>query len=258
MIGPDLPRYPRTLHLEGSKGITDPNSIPFSTIADTNLVIEEKLDGSCISICFLDGELYIYHRNSVASGPEFRQLYQQIQALDVEIYSILGERYVIYGEWLYAKHTIYYDNLPHLFFEYDVFDRENNYFLSTIQRIKLALPLPNVRIVRIGSFSKLSEIASLIGPSAYVTTAQADNLRKQAGIDIGSELLYTDTTGIMEGLYIKQEDDEKVLGRYKFIRKDFVDKILDSGHWKKRALVPNLLADSSSLLVSAPTSTGHS
>lgn len=164
----------------------------------------------------------------------------------------------MYGEWLHAKHTIYYDNLSHLFFEYDVFDRENNHFLSTIQRIKLDLPLPSVRVVRMGSFSKLSEIASLIGPSAYVTTRQADNIRNQPGIDIDTELLYTDTSGLMEGLYIKQEDDEKVLGRYKFIRKDFVEKIIDSGHWKKRNLVPNLLADSSSLSASAPTSTGIS
>lgn len=40
------------------------------------------------------------------------------------LYEVLGRRYVMYGEWMYAKHTIYYDLLPHYYMEFDVLDRE--------------------------------------------------------------------------------------------------------------------------------------
>ncbi len=39
-----------------------------------------------------------------------------------ELREALGGRYVMYGEWLYAKHTVFYDALPHYFFEFDVLD----------------------------------------------------------------------------------------------------------------------------------------
>lgn len=47
---------------------------------------------------------------------------------------MLGARYVMYGEWLYAKHTVYYDMLPHYFMEFDIYDKENGSFLGTAAR----------------------------------------------------------------------------------------------------------------------------
>lgn len=31
------------------------------------------------------------------------------------LFKVLGNRHILYGEWLYAKHSVYYDNLPHYF-----------------------------------------------------------------------------------------------------------------------------------------------
>jgi hypothetical protein len=44
---------------------------------------------------------------------------------------------VLYGEWLYAKHTIFYDRLPQYFLEFDVLDLESDAFLSTARRREL-------------------------------------------------------------------------------------------------------------------------
>ena len=53
----------------------------------------------------------------------------------------------------------------------------------------------------------------------------------------------TDNTNLMEGLYIKLEEDGIVKQRYKYIREDFIDKILNSsGHWLDRSVVPNQLS----------------
>ena len=45
-------------------------------------------------------------------------------------HDVLGDRYILYGEWLYAKHTVFYNSLPHYFLEYDLLDRFPGQFLS--------------------------------------------------------------------------------------------------------------------------------
>ena len=54
----------------------------------------------------------------------------------------LGHRYVLFGEWLFAKHTIFYDRLPHYFLEFDVYDRVADRFLSTPARRALLAGAP--------------------------------------------------------------------------------------------------------------------
>ena len=48
-----------------------------------------------------------------------------------KLYAVLGNRYIVYGEWLYDKNSIYYDALPHYLLEFDVFDKERKVFLDT-------------------------------------------------------------------------------------------------------------------------------
>lgn len=47
-----------------------------------------------------------------------------------------------------------------------------------------------------------------------------------------------------EGLYVKLETAERVVGRFKWVRPDFTQTILDSGsHHAERPLIPNRLDD---------------
>ncbi|MEL6306951.1 MAG: DNA ligase, partial [Chloroflexota bacterium] len=53
----------------------------------------------------------------------------------------------------------------------------------------------------------------------------------------------SDTSGLMEGLYLKIEADGVVEERYKYVRGDFLTKILESNtHWLSRPIIPNQLA----------------
>ena len=63
---------------------------------------------------------------------------------------VLGTRYTLYGEWLYARHTIRYDCLPHYFLEFDLFDRETDEFLSTDRRRALLSSAPLVPVPVLG------------------------------------------------------------------------------------------------------------
>jgi hypothetical protein len=48
----------------------------------------------------------------------------------------------------------------------------------------------------------------------------------------------------MEGLYLKKEENGRVIGRYKFVRTEFLQTVADSGdHWMNRPIEPNRLRD---------------
>ena len=154
----------------------------------------------------------------------------------------------MYGEWMYAKHTVYYNALPHYFMEFDVYDREEEYFLSTPARKELLAPLKNlvsVMVLREGEFTKAEHLTSLVGPSHFIRDGHLDELREKAmelGLDSDRVLDESAEDAYMEGLYIKHEDDERVLGRYKYVRPDFRNRIQSGGtHWLDRTIIPNEL-----------------
>ena len=53
----------------------------------------------------------------------------------------------------------------------------------------------------------------------------------------------SDPSPLAEGLYLKLEDEHQVLARFKLVRSDFVQHIMESGsHHSERPIVPNQLA----------------
>jgi len=96
----------------------------------------------------------------------------------------------------------------------------------------------------------------LTGPSAFKSSSHADSLRdtcEKLGQDYKTIRDQTDMTGLMEGLYLKWEEDGQVKGRYKFVRQDFVNKIIDSneedGHLINRPIIPNRIREDVDLFV---------
>src|SRR5690349_11878037 len=127
MIGAELIKYPRTRHVEGSrlqKGDEDLEIVPLHALQGKYLVIEEKVDGANSGISF--GKTAVLRLQSrghyLTGGPREAQftLFKQWAATDAQtLYRVLGDRYVTYGEWLYSKHTVFYDRLPHYWMEFD-------------------------------------------------------------------------------------------------------------------------------------------
>lgn len=150
-------KYPRTHHLESSRlqpGDEDLKAIPFSAIADRYLVVEEKMDGSNSGISFAeDGSLRLQSRGHYLSGGarerHFSLFKQWAHAYRDPLFAHLGSRYLMYGEWLYAKHTIFYNDLPHYFLEFDVYDQVENCFLTTAQRRACLRDIPFVTSVKL-------------------------------------------------------------------------------------------------------------
>lgn len=219
-------KYPRTPHLSGSRlqpGDDDLPVIARDLLGGVRLVIEEKLDGSNSGISFDEhGALLLQSRGHILTGgPRERQfdLFKRwANRHSGALYETLGTRYTLYGEWLYARHTIPYDRLPHYFLEFDILDRETGDFLDTPRRHAMLRggPVQSVPVLGCDTADRLEEY---VGQSRYSSSER------------------------MEGLYLKHEEQGRVVARYKYVRPGFLQAVADSGsHWMDRPIEPNQLA----------------
>jgi hypothetical protein len=251
----ELYKYPRTHHIQGSRlqpGDEDLHSIPFSTISQQYIVVEEKVDGANAAISFsADGQMRLQSRGHYLTGgvreKHFNLFKQWAYSHAAAFWQVLGTRYILFGEWLYAKHTVFYDALPHYFLEYDVLDLEQQVFLSTKSRQQLltGLPLVSVPVLFAGEIKSYKQLLGLLGKSHYQTSEHLQRLRQictDKNFDVERTLQQTDCSNLMEGLYIKVEPGEIVTERYKYVRSSFLTTILQSdSHWLNRPIIPNLL-----------------
>lgn len=253
-------KYPRTQHIEGSRlqpGDEDLSAVSFTAIKGRHLVVEEKVDGSNCAVSFSgEGDLLLQSRGHYLTGGKRERHFALFKTWAtthaVEFRDLLGSRYIMYGEWLYAKHTVFYDRLSHYFMEFDIYDRKEDCFLSTEKRRSMLDDYPFIHSVHVldqGAYDSLDGLVGLVGPSHFMSESRAENLAEQCeatGQDHNKVFHETDMSGLMEGLYIKHEDRDHVLGRYKYVRADFLTTVTNSeSHWLDRKIIPNGLEDPS-------------
>ncbi len=149
--------------------------------------MEEKLDGANAGISFgAGGELRLQSRGHFLNGGPRERPFAPFKAwaaaVTSQLWPVLGERYVLYGEWLYAKHTVFYDALPHYFCEFDVLDTYEDAFLSTPRRRRLleGTPVVSVPVLYSGPLSHLWELTAFVGPSTCRTSGWREALMKAA------------------------------------------------------------------------------
>lgn len=262
----ELYKYPRTPHLAGSRlqpGDEDLRVLSLGHLAGRTLVVEEKLDGANSAISFgPDRRLLLQSRGHFLDGGPRERHFALLKAwagsVRAALWEALGPRYVMYGEWLYAKHTIYYDALPHYFFEFDVLDKQTGEFLSTGARRELlgGAPVLHAPVLYSGVGLSAKRLASLVGPPAFQSPQWREWLAaacEARGLDAGRALREADPSGLMEGLYVKAEEGGRVTGRFKFVRPGFAQAVDDSGeHWLNRPLIPNRLREGADLYATRP------
>src|SRR5262249_26054078 len=133
------------------------------------------------------------------------------------------------------------------FLEFDVLDIATNTFLSTDRRrALLAGPfIHGVPVLYEGTIVSAFDLMALLGPSTYKSPCWQNNLAQAAMVPPHDPELVqrqTDPSGLMEGLYIKIEEDGRVIDRFKYVRPDFVAMVVDSeNHWQSRPIFPNKL-----------------
>lgn len=252
----ELAKYPRTPHLQGSryqpgdKGLP----IPYNNLAGRFIVIEEKLDAANSGVSFDAGaQLHLQSRGHYLDvdrmgGRErhFNLFKQWARAQEARLIEVLEDRYVMYGEFMGVKHSVFYDALPAAFIEFDVWDRSTETFLDTRGRHELLsnVPVVSVPVLYAGvAPQRYEDLHNLVQPSLARTPRWRDAFEaevERCGLDLALAWKQTDQSDLSEGLYIKLEEEGRTVGRCKLVRPSFTQTILDSGsHHSTRPVIPN-------------------
>lgn len=232
----DFIKYPRTPHLFGSEGTDDDKHLDEAEsdrfIADESLIVEEKIDGTNVGIHFTSAGEMVLQCRGITEGmhPQYDLFKQWAAVKRFVLEQQLEDRFILFGEWVYARHSVHYRRLPHYFFEFDIFDKDEEAFLSLDLRLSLleGMGVETVPVLHTGPLVR-DELRQLIGPSLFESHFENPATKR--------------TDNLMEGLYLRTEDDDKVSGRAKFVRPEFVEKVKQSTHWQHQSMVPNLLKE---------------
>ncbi|MGL6096986.1 MAG: RNA ligase family protein [Fimbriiglobus sp.] len=232
----DFVKYPRTPHLFGSRGTDDDKHLSARAsaafAADPSLVVEEKLDGTNVGLHFTPtGRLVLQcrgHEITAGMHPQYDLFKQWAAVTRPALERMIADRFILFGEWLYAKHSVHYRGLPHYFFEFDIYDKHAAAFLDLETRLGMldGTGIETVPVVHRGP-ATAEELRALIGPSRFDSVF--DNPLTGRPDDR------------MEGLYLRTEAGGRVTGRAKLVRPEFVEKVKQSEHWQHQPMVPNRL-----------------
>ena len=114
-------KYPRTPHLPYSLGYTRDDWVWESddNFLNKQVVVTTKMDGENTTI-YSDGTC---HARSLSST--HRSYHSWLLAYIPTIQNCIPDRYRLCGEYLYAKHSIFYDNLESYFLAFCLWNRDN-------------------------------------------------------------------------------------------------------------------------------------
>lgn len=128
------------------------------------ITVSEKIDGSNASF---DGNLNAFSRRKVLDETNtLNGFYDFVKTLDAtKVMEVLGENFIVFGEWL-CKHTVKYpEDKMHKFYAFDVWNKETAQYLpwSEAKKIIAELGLNTVPIFYEGPFTSWDDINKLVG-----------------------------------------------------------------------------------------------
>ncbi|KAG7094138.1 hypothetical protein E1B28_007750 [Marasmius oreades] len=226
-------KFPRTEHIINLGAATEDdlisatNSMAILPKADekTRIVITEKVDGANMGFSLSSSSQIVVQNRShyvnSSTHEQFKKLGFWVDKHREALFRILNrdedypERYVLFGEWLYATHSIPYTDLPDLFMAFDMYDRSTDTFVDRPTLLGL-LDGTGIRVV----------------PVMYDGNATPSMEELKRMVQRRSNFW----DGRVEGVYVKFERGGKVVGRGKVVRGDF---IAGNEHWARGPLRRN-------------------
>ncbi|CAD0100296.1 unnamed protein product [Aureobasidium mustum] len=232
---PFIHKFPRTRHLFNVGSASRDDLILSSSDAQAflqpsdpsiTIVVEEKVDGANLGISLdSSGAFRVQNRSHYVNSKSHAQFKKLDKWLDdhyegltfvLDAANSRPGRWILYGEWLFAKHSIHYTTLPDLFLAFDFFDTETGTFLS---RDALSERLKGTNIHQVGQL-------------------EVQSLDEQSLLDLVRTQESSFYEGVIEGVYLRRQKDGKTIDRAKIVRSDF---IAGDEHWNRRGVVSNIV-----------------
>jgi len=184
------------------------------------VVIEEKIDGANLGVSFdMEGNIRAQNRGAYLPLPytgQWKKLSEWLTVFADKLFDQLSDRYILYGEWCYAQHSISYDRLPDWFLGFDIFDKLEMKFFSCTRRndVFQELCVTPAPLIKRGYFT-LAEIQSFLSSPSQVGRTPA------------------------EGLYLRFDQGDWLVKRAKLVRPTFIQSV--GQHWTRTAIKVNRL-----------------
>jgi ATP-dependent RNA circularization protein (DNA/RNA ligase family) len=182
------------------------------------VVIEEKMDGANAGIIRHKKGFHLQKKGSLVGQSEHEQFqffWNWAYQWRYDNIMSLPEGYIVYGELLFAVHTIYYDRLPDYFLVFDVWDGER--YLTRVQR---------------QAFCEKHGFCEV--PFIVMDTFDVDELYEW----VPKESAYGDTA---EGIVVKRITNKGDYIRGKIVKPEFIKHLEESLHWTKYEIRRNKL-----------------
>ena len=217
-------KFPRTPHLFNIGGATvDDRYVredQYEYFLKNEVQVTEKVDGAQMGFSINeDFQIMVQNRSHYVtsqSAAQFKLLDKWVHQHRDDLYSILDKDHILFGEWMYAKHSIEYNNLPDYFMAFDLYNKRERVFYNR-RILEQKLEGTQIQIVRImyqGLINKKQLLELIEQPSEY-------------------------TNSRVEGVYLKVFEGKFVKYRSKLVRNDF---LAGNQHWSKREVQPNQLS----------------
>jgi len=220
----DFFKFPSTPHL-ALLGDIDVRGDKVMSASEQNeflrheLVIEEKVDGANLGISFdEDGELRVQNRGKYlhfSDKGQWKKLFEWLTPHQELLFDQLSDRYILFGEWCYAQHSVVYTRLPDWFLGFDIYDKLTARFFSCNHRNRMfhAIGISQVPLVAIGHFT-LAKLCAHLSQSHF-------------------------SDSLSEGLYLRFNQGDCLVQRAKLVRPAFIQSV--EQHWSRSGIKPNFL-----------------
>lgn len=220
----DFYKFPSTPHLALLDGIEvrDDKVMSRSEVnqfLQNELIVEEKIDGANLGISFdVEGNIRAQNRGSYLKLPAKGQWKKLSEWLDLRIDTLfehLTDRFILFGEWCYARHSVSYDRLPDWFLGYDIFDKKHLKFFSRQRRDHFFRKLGIVQVPVLGrGHFYFAELKNFLSQSVF---------SKEPA----------------EGLYLRIDQKDWLAQRAKLVRPAFIQSM--EQHWSRSGIKANRL-----------------
>jgi hypothetical protein len=220
----DFFKYPSTPHLAvlGDVDIRDDKVMSESernAFLRHELTVEEKVDGANLGLSFdREGNLRVQNRGAYLELPgsgQWMPLGEWLACRTDALFECLVDRYVLFGEWCYAQHSLVYERLPDWFLGFDVYDKQAGRFLACRSRDELLrkMQIAQVPTIARGRFT-LACLEKLLSCSR-----------------LGDQPA--------EGVYLRRDENDWLMQRAKLVRPAFIQSM--DRHWSHSAIRANRL-----------------
>jgi len=230
-----FPTTPHVLDLTHGRALTESDRLLTPAEAFqffdgvTTIIAEEKVDGANLGISLSEHYEPQYQNRSHYVTSSYAT---QWKALDTwwetngwaVCQLLVPEVEVLFGEWVWACHSVEYSRLPGYFIAFDIYNKAEGRFVSAAERDRRldGFGIPVVPRLAERTFHGREDLEQ------FLTTTSAFG------------------EGFLEGIYLRIDESVEVGGlwlqrRGKVVRADFVQGIEEGGHWMNKEVKRNKL-----------------